>query len=104
MNGLNQIPQSGDLLFITSSLKDVMCLHDLGFASVALQSETHTINDETLQELQGRYKYVLTFFDNDECGINSAATYFKKYHVNGIVVPHHSESATYKDISDYVFT
>jgi len=81
-----------------------MCLHDLGFASVALQSETHKISNETLQELQARYRNVLTFFDNDECGITSAAAYFKEYHVNGIVVPHHSENAAYKDISDYVFT
>ena len=98
VQGWAQLPKTGDLCFITSSLKDVMLLHALGYAAVAPGSEMGFIPEDNLEELKSRFKEVLIFFDNDTPGITSAAKYASKY---GLQYTHIPEEYLEKDITDY---
>ena len=49
VQGLEQLqPEGGDLLIITKSLKDVMCLHEMGFHAIASASETTFIPEDII--------------------------------------------------------
>lgn len=63
--GWTQLPESGEDLIITKSLKDVMSLYELGFNAIALQSENIIPKKHVFQQLEKRFKYVTLLYDND---------------------------------------
>lgn len=99
IQGLKQLPDSGDLLIITKALKDVIILSKCGYNSIAPNSEGTVITQEQFDELQGRFNKIVVFFDNDEAGIIYANKYKVKYNLQTIQIP--LESGV-KDSSDYV--
>ena len=61
-----KLPEKGDKLIITSSLKDALCLwENLGIPSCALQSESTYPKPKIVQQLKDRFKKIYVFFDND---------------------------------------
>ena len=52
LQGLEQLPETGKLLIITKSLKDVMVLYKHGYTSVAPQSENATIPKQLMDNLK----------------------------------------------------
>ena len=104
LQGYRQLPKYGETLFLTSSLKDVMCLASLGYASFALQSEMLVPSEETIKEAQERFKEVVVLYDNDfekasNPGQTMAAKICSKYGLTNLKIPSHYRS---KDISDLV--
>lgn len=105
IQGYNQLPQEGDLCVITSSLKDVMCLFEMGIPAIALQSEMQMPEAKTIKELQERFKKVVLFYDNDftnpgNPGQTMAAKICKEYYpMRNIYLP---EDYGCKDLSDYI--
>ena len=65
IQGYDQLPNKGDLCIIASSLKDVMCLFEMGISAVAMQSEMQLPLRSTIEELKQRFKQVAVFYDND---------------------------------------
>mgnify|MGYP000203404327 CR=1 FL=1 len=64
--GWSQLPEKGDLLIITKSLKDVMAINDvLGIPAVSLQAEGVKPKPHIIKELKSRFKEILIFYDND---------------------------------------
>lgn len=66
--GLKQLPKYGDLLFIVSSLKEVMFLYELGINAIAPQSESTFIPEIILEDLKTRFKEIIILFDFDKAG------------------------------------
>lgn len=66
--GLKQLPKNGDLLFIVSSLKEVMFLYELGINAIAPQSESTFISENILDNLKTRFKEIIILFDFDKAG------------------------------------
>ena len=104
IQGYNQCAKEGDLCIITSSLKDVMCLFEMGIPAIALQSEMQMPSEETIKELKTRFKKVAVFYDNDFDNVNNpgqtmASKICTKYHLPNIVIPDLYEI---KDPSDYI--
>ena len=99
VQGLDNIPKSGNLLVITKSQKDVMCLYSLGLSAIAPNSETQFISDVVLEDLKKRFKYIVVIFDNDQTGI-SFMNKQKRLHPELIYtwIPRDSGA---KDISDF---
>ncbi len=54
-----------DLLIITKSVKDIMCLRSLGYDSMAPKAENNIPDQLFLEYCKNRYKRVVTLFDND---------------------------------------
>lgn len=98
VQGWSQLPETGDLCIITSSLKDAMLFYTYGYAACAPGSEMGFIPESKLKELKERFKEVIIFFDNDSPGITSAAKYASKYDIHFTHIP---EEYPEKDITDF---
>tara|TARA_R110000744_G_scaffold137485_1_gene248001 strand:+ start:903 stop:1904 length:1002 start_codon:yes stop_codon:yes gene_type:complete len=104
VQGYNQLPAKGERLFITSSLKDVMCLYAAGYHSVAMQSEMQMPHKKLISELKSRFTTIEILYDNDfNKETNPGQTMAKKicdlYGFKNICLPETFES---KDPSDLV--
>tara|TARA_R100001463_G_scaffold23795_1_gene56867 strand:- start:560 stop:1552 length:993 start_codon:yes stop_codon:yes gene_type:complete len=104
VQGFNQLPKTGKRLIITSSLKDVMCLHAAGYNAIAMQSEMQIPEKSLISELKKRFKTIEILYDNDfNKEDNPGQTMAKKicdlYGFNNICLPRGFES---KDPSDLI--
>ena len=104
IQGYNQLPETAELCVLASSLKDVMCLFEMGIPAIALQSEMQMPEEKTIKELQERFKKVVVFYDNDfnkpdNPGQSMASKICKRYKLQNVLIPDFYEL---KDLSDYV--
>ena len=100
VQGLAELPkEGGNLLIITKSLKDVMCLYEMGFYAIAASSETTFIPDAIIQSLRYKWKHILILYDRDSTGMKKAREYSHKTKFDAFFV-HRKFNA--KDISDAV--
>ena len=100
VQGLSEIPkEGGNLLIITKSLKDVMCLYEMGFNAIAASSETTFIPDKILQSLRSKWKHIVILYDRDKTGMLESRKYSRQYKLDAIFV-HKKFKA--KDVSDAV--
>jgi hypothetical protein len=97
IQGYSQLPQTGEVLIITKSLKDVVVLDILGYPAIAPQSENHQISYDLMEELITRFKYIYILYDNDEAGIKHSNRRVEEYeNLIQIFIPEDIA----KDISD----
>ena len=100
VQGLAELPyEGGNLLIITKSLKDVMCLYEMGFNAIAASSETTFIPDDIIKSLRRKWKHIIILYDRDATGMLKARDYSRQYKLDAIFV-HKKFKA--KDISDAV--
>lgn len=97
--GYQQLPESGDLLIITKSLKDVMVLRELGYVAISPPSETTMIHPEIMKKLKERFKRVIIFYDRDKTGVLFARKIVKRFSVEHMLI---NKKYKTKDISDFV--
>ena len=100
VQGLSELPvEGGNLLIITKSLKDVMCLYEMGFNAIAASSETTFIPDDILDSLRHKWKNVIMLYDRDKTGMLESRKYSKQYKLDALFVHKRFKA---KDISDAV--
>lgn len=104
IQGLHGLPDHSDCVFLTSSLKDVMCLAVLDCPSIALQSEMLLPSQETITALEARFKEVIVLYDNDfdktrNAGQEMAEKICRTYGLTNLIIPSYYRA---KDISDLV--
>ncbi|MFW6226094.1 MAG: toprim domain-containing protein [bacterium] len=98
--GYTQLPETGDLLIITKSLKDVMSLCEvMQIPSIGIQNESVLTKNSVIEEYKKRFKKVICLFDNDNAGITLAFRYYNTYGLPFITIPYKYEC---KDFSDLV--
>jgi hypothetical protein len=100
LQGFEQLQYKSNILFITSSLKDVMTLYSLGYEAVAPQSENVKLDKALMDDLLFAYSHIVVFYDNDNAGKKGATKIieeFKSKKIRKIFT-----SSTYKDVSDYM--
>lgn len=105
VSGLRQLPTKGTVVFITSSLKDVMVLYELGFPALAFNSEALGFSGESkklmtsiIDSLRKRFRFIIFFMNSDEPGMvdnfKLSAAHKLPFITTKVGGP--------KDISDYV--
>lgn len=99
IQGYKQLPKTGDICIITKSLKDVMCLYEMGIPAVSPSSESTFIPDKALQDILKRFKRVLILFDRDIAGVKNSRKISLKTGLNGFFI---NKKYNAKDISDAV--
>jgi len=99
VQGYDQLPSEGNVLCITSSLKDVMCLFAMRVHSIAMQSEMQLPNGMFMQVLRQRFKRIVILYDNDKPGQTMADKICKEYQLDNLCIPRDWGA---KDISDAV--
>lgn len=100
--GYEQLPKTGDLVFVTSSKKDLILLRYLGFYAVAPSNENVFIQEHIFEDLKKRFKRIVIFYDNDyekkeNWGVMFAKKHSEKYNIPYMVLPDN----TGKDPSDF---
>jgi hypothetical protein len=64
--GWSQLPETGDKLIITKSMKDVMTVDSItGIPAVSLQSEKTNPKEHIIKQLKDRFKKIYLIYDND---------------------------------------
>jgi len=105
INGWIQIPQTGELLVITKSLKDVMAMYEWGLDAIAMQGESTIPYDYIIEELKQRFENIVTFYDYDDAGIRNAEKIRELYDIPSVFLTNQSlgiNPGKAKDFSDYV--
>ena len=98
IQGSKQLPKSSDLLVITKSLKDVMCLYEFGISAIAPNSETLFVTENQFAKLNKRFNKIVLFYDNDLAGIDNMNKIRKEFNVECVYIPRKYKA---KDISDF---
>jgi hypothetical protein len=105
IQGLSQLPETGKILIITKSLKDVMVLDSFGIPAIAPQAESICLDAELAVNLKRRFDHIYTLYDFDRTGCRSA---FKMWRELGIPMLFLTDGTFNtidygaKDLSDYV--
>lgn len=99
IQGYEQLPKNGNLLIITKSMKDVMCLYEMGYNAISPSSESTFIPENVLKQLKKRFKRILVCFDRDVAGVKSMRKIKRNTGLNGFLVHKKFHS---KDISDAI--
>jgi DNA primase len=76
-----------------------MVLHELGYDSVAVQSEGSIPSKHVTEHLQNRFSDILVLFDNDSAGIQGAEKFCQLHDLQSIMIPKESKA---KDIAEFV--
>lgn len=97
--GYRELVDREDVLFITKSFKDLMVLFELGLNSIAVVGETHFINEDILNDLKKRFKYIYVFFDTDATGKKFSIKFTNMYNLYYINIP---DKYDCKDPSDLI--
>ncbi len=99
VQGYPTLPKTGNLLFITSSLKDCGPFWRLGYPAIAPNTENELFYDTFIEKLKSRFARIIIWFDNDETGINFGKQFAEKYDLLYTYNPKNSA----KDPSDFVY-
>lgn len=99
IQGYEQLPKKGNLLIITKSLKDVMCLYEMGYTAISPSSESTFLTPDVIDALKRRFKRILICFDRDISGVKNMRKISLKTGLKGFLV-HKKWKA--KDISDAI--
>lgn len=99
VQGYEQLPKKGDICIITKSLKDVMCLYEMGIPAISPSSESTWLPDTVLEDILKRFKKVLICFDRDGPGMRNLRKISLKTGLNGLIM---KKSFKAKDISDAI--
>jgi len=97
IQGWNQLPDKGEHLIITKSLKDVITLYQIGIPAIAPQAESNKINPKITEELRQRFTKITLLYDNDEPGIKAAEQLAEEHDLPVLYMPEGT-----KDASDFV--
>ena len=101
--GFEQLPNKGDMLFITGGEKDVLSLSAHHFHAICFNSETATIPENVIESLQLRFRHIIILYDTDETGVREAqrqVDQLSQYNVLTLLLPLQGIKSE-KDISDF---
>lgn len=96
LQGYDQLPDTGEYLVITKSLKDVMLFRELGIPAVAPMAESIMVPEHYLQELDRRFDTIVVLMDTDLPGLRALRKY-KQLGYQICMIPKRLEA---KDITD----
>lgn len=99
IQGYEQLPQKGDILFITKSMKDVMCLYEMGIPAISPSSESTFLPKDVLENLKKRFKSIILLFDRDSSGCKNSIKIYNQYKIKPLFV---NKKFNSKDISDAI--
>lgn len=99
IQGFNELPDKGKLLFITSSMKDVVTLKVMNYDAIAPQAESNYLDIKMIQYLYTRFKRIIIFYDSDTDGLDLAKKRAEETGLEYVYLPLMFEK---KDPSDFI--
>ena len=103
VQGYKLLPRQGDILFITSSIKDCGVFWKLGYNAVAPNNEGSFIPVKFFEKLKKRFKRIIIWYNNDwekedNPGVRNAKKYSEEYGIEYYYNP----DGEPKDPSDFI--
>lgn len=101
--GLEQLPATGDVLFITGGEKDVLSLSAHHYAAICFGSESALLPEPLIKSLHDRFKRIILLYDTDATGLKCSLLrqqQLAKYGIERLVLPL-SGTKQDKDITDF---
>lgn len=99
VQGEGMLPKEGELLVITSSLKDVMVLYEMGYIAIAPTSEKTFLPIPYFEKQKNRFSNIIFFMNNDPTGRERNTELSSLYDYPSICIPDNYHQT---DISDFV--
>ena len=99
IQGFKQLPKTGDILIITKSMKDVMCLYEMGIPAISPSSESTFIPNKALEQLKKRFKRIIILFDRDSSGCKNSIKIKNQFGIKPLFI---NKKFKAKDISDAI--
>lgn len=100
VQGLEYLPQKGEVLIISSSMKDKWVNNILGYSSLAPGGEDIPIPESIMDFLWSCFESIYVFYDSDEAGYKAADKFVSNNQgVKPIFIPNEYKT---KDISDFI--
>lgn len=97
IQGAKQLPNEGEFVVVTKSLKDVMALYEFGITAIAPNSENLFLTESQYLKLSSRFKEVYLLYDRDLPGVRAANKIRKQFKdVKVLLMP------KVKDFTDYI--
>jgi len=87
IQGYDLLPETGDILIITGSYKDVGVWKKLGYPAIAPHSENMFISPFDLYDLQKRFKHIYVNYNTDLTGITKSIQYTNEYDLKYFNIP-----------------
>ena len=77
--GWSQLPETGDIVYITGGEKDVLSLASHGFNAISFNSETARFPTKELGELSNRFNRIVIVYDTDDTGQKESRKRLEEY-------------------------
>lgn len=97
LQGMHQLPESGDTLIIQKSYKDVMLMYRMGIPAIAPQAESIMITEQQHSVLSQRFKRILVWGDPD----NAGKLFMQRHHEKYGYIPICNDDGETKDVTDH---
>lgn len=88
------------LLILTKSMKDVMCLRELGYDAMAIHGEGQHFYGDFIRHIKKYYPKIISMYDRDKTGVKGMKLLWTTYGVSAIFIPKSLAKQGIKDISD----
>lgn len=95
IQGFEDLPDSGNLVVITSAQKDRIPFYHAGIPSIAPHNENIVLRKSIMEDLKRRFIYVICAMNNDATGMKSNKTYSDLYNI-----PYWHVPFAFKDSTD----
>ncbi len=99
--GYEQLPKTGQRIFITGGEKDVLSLYSRNESAICFNSETANPPLKIIDNLKARFKEVIVLYDIDQTGISQSIKLAQNYGLQRMVLPEKLLKEKGKDISDF---
>lgn len=89
LQGLDLLPEKGERLIITKSMKDVMLFFEYKMPSIAPQGESMEFSFDEIEKLKKRFDKIIVIYDNDEPGVRFSTKLTSTLGLNYWNIPKH---------------
>lgn len=97
--------RTNKLLILTKSMKDVMCLRELGYEAMSIHGETQYFYKDFIRHIKKYYPNIISLYDRDKAGVRGARYLWKEYRIHPYFIPKFlTKEYHIKDISDMYTT
>lgn len=90
--------KKNQLLILTKSMKDCMCLRELGYEAMSIHGEGQFFYKDFIRHIKKYYPRIISLYDKDKTGMKGARYLWKEHRISPFFIPKSFTSA--KDISD----
>lgn len=92
--------KNNKLLILTKSMKDVMCLRELGYEAMAIHGEGQYFYKDFIRHIKKYYPNIISMYDRDKTGVKGMKYLWTTYGISAVFIPKALAKQGIKDISD----